>query len=158
MPRGAKVFCQARFCADTLGFSPTNSVRCVRCAGKAVLPYWSAKRCFASNHHSTVADSHRTGTRRGFLPRGLYDAHPWFVNRRPEHACAGGHPTNLNFCRPPLAIEKDPYHGALLDVFLGNANCAFEQCATVFLCISDVSFLATFGSQAPLAVERSERT
>jgi hypothetical protein len=35
--------------------------------------------CGSSNPHSYVARSDSRGTRRGFLPRGLYDAHPLMV-------------------------------------------------------------------------------
>ncbi len=36
------------------------------------------------------------GAPRGFLPRGLYDAHPCGLACRHWCACAGGHPTTLN--------------------------------------------------------------
>ncbi len=42
------------------------------------------------------ASSNRHSWPRGFLPRGLYDAHPSWSSGGHWHAYAGGHPTNLN--------------------------------------------------------------
>jgi hypothetical protein len=46
------------------------------------------------------ASSNRHSWPRGFLPRGLYDVRPSWSLGCHWHACAGGHPTNLNDSGP----------------------------------------------------------
>ena len=58
--------------------SPWQPARQADCHDRDVKPH-----CGSSNPHSGVAHSDGRGTRRGFLPRGLYDAHPLFVTGSP---------------------------------------------------------------------------
>ena len=76
-------------------------------------------RCGSSNPHSAVAHRNNHGTRRGFLPRGLYDARPQACVDSLRSAVTGRHPTNLNggghmrLCRKMLRERQlcgGPYH------------------------------------------------
>ena len=57
-------------------------------------------RCGSSNPHSAVAHCNDRGTRRGFLPRGLYDACPQAHADSLRSAVTGRHPTNLSAFSP----------------------------------------------------------
>ena len=76
MPYGAKVFCRACIYTAVSCFLRTDSSICSWYACKGWRRCGLQLRCFASNRHSLVAASRCLGTRRGFLLRGLYDAHP----------------------------------------------------------------------------------
>ena len=80
-----------------------QSARQADCHDRDIKPH-----CGSSNPHSCVAHCDSSGTRRSFLPRGLYDALPSQLSGCHWYATAGGHPTNLNVnCRsPPTAFWK----------------------------------------------------
>ena len=83
LPHAAKVFCHACIHTTVLGFSLSPSSICAWYARDGGLRRGFKLRCLASNPHRLVAASRRIGTRRGFLPRGLYDAHPSLVIATP---------------------------------------------------------------------------
>jgi len=60
---------------------------------------YAKPHCGSSNPHSCIVSSSTGGTRRGFLPRGLYDACPHTTVGYLSSVVRGRHPTTLNCCR-----------------------------------------------------------
>lgn len=117
LPKGAKVFCKAGIYTVEFGVTPIAQSVCAWCECEWGQPCGFSTRCLASNRHSVVAASTQFGTRRGFLPRGLYDAHPLLVTWHHWIGCTGGHPTNLNYCGHWCTLmfaTKKPYFGDYL--------------------------------------------